>query len=129
MDEASPEELRKYSSAGTIKTTSQYPSTCAVMRCQIAIGFRAGTRSGKRPRPLRSCASATRCAAGRLARKTAEDVTAAMSGIPSIQEECALSAFTNGLRLSASHVSSGRFILIGMRSDLLIFGTHRDSGI
>ena len=73
-------------------------------------------------------ASAARCAAGRLARKTAGCVSAAMSGTPSIQEECALPACTNGLRPSASRVRDGRRIRIGMRSDLLIFALDGKDG-
>ena len=54
---------------------------------------------------------------GRLARKTAGVAPAGICGTPSIQEECVLLAFTNGLQPSARSVADGRHILIGMRSD------------
>jgi len=62
-------------------------------------------------------ASDARYAAGRPARTTAGLAPAAMSGIRSIREECAPSAFTGGLQRSVSLAPAGRRIPIGMCSD------------
>jgi hypothetical protein len=65
-----------------------------------------------------------RSAAGRPARKTAGLVVAAMSGIRSIREECALPVFTSGLQRSAAFlVAGGRRIRSGTRSNALTSGS------
>ena len=66
-------------------------------------------------------ASDARYAAGRPARTTAGLAPAAMSGIRSIREECAPSAFTGGLQRSASRALAGPRIRTGMRSKLLSY--------
>jgi hypothetical protein len=57
---------------------------------------------------------------GRLAKQTAGLVTAGICGTPSTLAGYAPRASTNGLRPSASPVSSGRHTRTGMRNDLLM---------
>ena len=70
----------------------------------------------KRARGLLIRASAARSAAGRPAKKTSGLVPAGMNGTPLIPEACAPPASISGLQLSASPVSAGRRIRIGMRN-------------
>jgi hypothetical protein len=70
----------------------------------------------KRKAPTRPAHLSGAPVVGRLARKTAGVAPAGICGTPSIQEECVLLAFTNGLQPSAPSVAAGRHILIGMRS-------------
>jgi hypothetical protein len=61
--------------------------------------------------------SAARCVAGLPARTPAGLAPAAMSGTRSRRVEFAPLAYTNGLRPSASRVSSGRCIRSGVKSE------------